>query len=311
MINYYTVLEIDEKASKEQIREAYKRISLKVHPDKNNGDEYYVEIFKTVNEAQQILTDEAKRAAYDDELRRSFKYPFGTRGNFLGINFNLNRTWIFLFSLTAGFLTFVILLPSTDLKELEQQKALMDLTTSNSILKHPTKGQKQQTPLIASASETARFEAQGQQSRETLPLLNQGSTGQNRSAGTKATLATPSDAEGVSADSSSELADDQLLANFETPSLQQNVTYLTQLQLSEILEQVNAVKTSANNKINCVRVLKTKKSNVENAFEIATFLRSKGYIISGRDIAFREIEGLEVKENDQCICVTIGSFNRN
>jgi curved DNA-binding protein CbpA len=311
MINYYTVLEIDPKASKEQIKEAYKRISVKVHPDKNDGDEYYVEIFKTVNEAQQILTDEAKRAAYDDELRRSFKYPLGRRSNFLGINFNLSRTWIFLLSLTAGFVTFVILLPSSDLKELEQQKALMKLTASNSILKKSTKVQKQiqQAPLIASANETARFEGKGQQMPEKLQLLNQRSTGQNRRAGTKVALATISEVEKGLADSSSEMVvPDQPPLELEMSPIQHAAAYLSQSQFSGILEQVNATKTSANNKINCVRVLKTKNSNVENAFEIATYLRSKGYIISGRDIAYREMEGLEVKENGQCICVTIGTF---
>lgn len=60
--DYYQVLGIDKKASKEEIKSAFRKLAHKFHPDKNNGDE---KKFKEVNEAYQVLSDDKKRAEYD------------------------------------------------------------------------------------------------------------------------------------------------------------------------------------------------------------------------------------------------------
>ena len=46
MKNYYKILGIDKKASKQQINAAFKRLSLQYHPDRHNGDETFDELFK-------------------------------------------------------------------------------------------------------------------------------------------------------------------------------------------------------------------------------------------------------------------------
>jgi len=60
--DYYSVLGVDKKASKEEIKKAFYKLAHKYHPDKKEGDE---KKFKEVNEAYQTLSDDQKRAQYD------------------------------------------------------------------------------------------------------------------------------------------------------------------------------------------------------------------------------------------------------
>ncbi len=60
--DYYQTLGIDKKASKEDIKTAFRKLAHKYHPDKKGGDEAK---FKEVSEAYSILSDDKKRAEYD------------------------------------------------------------------------------------------------------------------------------------------------------------------------------------------------------------------------------------------------------
>lgn len=64
-LDYYEILEINKNASAEEIKKAYRKMALKYHPDRNQGDKEAEENFKKVNEAYQILGDESKRSMYD------------------------------------------------------------------------------------------------------------------------------------------------------------------------------------------------------------------------------------------------------
>jgi len=63
--DYYEVLGVDKGASERDIKKAYKKLAMKYHPDRTNGDKALEEKFKEAQEAHEILTDERKRAAYD------------------------------------------------------------------------------------------------------------------------------------------------------------------------------------------------------------------------------------------------------
>ena len=65
MKDYYYFLGIPKDASAEDIKKAYRKLSLKYHPDKNPGDKSAEEKFKEVAEAYEVLSDEQKRARYD------------------------------------------------------------------------------------------------------------------------------------------------------------------------------------------------------------------------------------------------------
>lgn len=79
-MDYYKILNVEKNASQEEIKKSYRKLSLKVHPDKG-GDENK---FKELNEAFQILGDENKRKEYD------FKLQFGNRNINMGFNMREN-----------------------------------------------------------------------------------------------------------------------------------------------------------------------------------------------------------------------------
>lgn len=60
--NYYDILGVDKKASKEDIKKAFRKLAHTYHPDKKGGDE---QKFKEVNEAYTVLSNDKKRAEYD------------------------------------------------------------------------------------------------------------------------------------------------------------------------------------------------------------------------------------------------------
>lgn len=68
--NYYTLLNIDQSASMEEIKESYRRIAKECHPDKN-PDPQSVTYFKLVTNAYSILSNEEKRNEYDLFLKTS------------------------------------------------------------------------------------------------------------------------------------------------------------------------------------------------------------------------------------------------
>jgi molecular chaperone DnaJ len=70
--DYYEILGVDKKAPKEEIKKAFRNLAHKYHPDKKTGDDAK---FKEINEAYSVLSDDQKRAQYDQ---------FGQTGNFTG-----------------------------------------------------------------------------------------------------------------------------------------------------------------------------------------------------------------------------------
>lgn len=61
----YDVLGVEDSAEMNEIKKAFRKLSLKYHPDKNQGKEAIVKKFQDINRAYEVLGDSAKRAAYD------------------------------------------------------------------------------------------------------------------------------------------------------------------------------------------------------------------------------------------------------
>ena len=61
MADHYKVLGVPETASQEDIKKAYRKLSLLHHPDKNQGNTEAETTFKNINEAYQVIGDEAER----------------------------------------------------------------------------------------------------------------------------------------------------------------------------------------------------------------------------------------------------------
>ena len=63
--DYYEVLGVARTASAKEIAGAYRKLAIKYHPDSNPGDEDAVSRFKEAAEAYEVLSDDSKRARYD------------------------------------------------------------------------------------------------------------------------------------------------------------------------------------------------------------------------------------------------------
>ena len=82
--DYYKILGVERKASADDIRKAYRKLAMQFHPDKNPGDKKSEEKFKEINEAYQVLSDEQKRARYDQlgSAYSDFRTSGGRPGDF-------------------------------------------------------------------------------------------------------------------------------------------------------------------------------------------------------------------------------------
>lgn len=63
--DYYDILGVSRNASKDELKKAYRKMAIKYHPDKNPDDKESEEKFKEAAEAYEILSDDQKRARYD------------------------------------------------------------------------------------------------------------------------------------------------------------------------------------------------------------------------------------------------------
>jgi len=82
--DYYKILGVERKASADDIRKAYRKLAMQYHPDKNPGDKKAEDKFKEINEAYQVLSDEQKRARYDQlgSAYSDFRTSGGRPGDF-------------------------------------------------------------------------------------------------------------------------------------------------------------------------------------------------------------------------------------
>ena len=63
--DYYNILGVNRGASEREIKQAYRRLARKYHPDVNPGDNSTEEKFKEINEAYEVLSNKENRAKYD------------------------------------------------------------------------------------------------------------------------------------------------------------------------------------------------------------------------------------------------------
>ena len=81
-LDYYEILEISRTASGDEIKKAYRKLALKYHPDRNQGDKEAEEKFKQISEAYEVLSNDEKRSLYDRYGKA------GLEGSGFGAEFN-------------------------------------------------------------------------------------------------------------------------------------------------------------------------------------------------------------------------------
>ena len=92
--DYYETLGIGRGASQDEIKKAYRSMAKKYHPDMNPGDQEAEKKFKEVNEAYAVLSDEQKKAQYDQFGHAAFEQGGGAgagygAGGFDGFGFDM------------------------------------------------------------------------------------------------------------------------------------------------------------------------------------------------------------------------------
>ena len=86
--DYYNLLGVSRDASEQELKRAYKKLAMKYHPDRNQGDKNAEKKFKEVSEAYEVLSDQNKRQAYDQFGHDGLDQRFGQGGGFQGGSFN-------------------------------------------------------------------------------------------------------------------------------------------------------------------------------------------------------------------------------
>jgi molecular chaperone DnaJ len=81
--DYYSILGVEKGADGEAIKKRYRKLARELHPDKTKGDKTLEERFKAVSEAYDILSDDKKRAEYD-QARALYQQGGIPNGGFQG-----------------------------------------------------------------------------------------------------------------------------------------------------------------------------------------------------------------------------------
>ena len=93
--DYYDVLGINKSASADQIKSAYRKLAVKYHPDKNEGDKAAEEKFKEASEAYHVLSNSERKQNYDNFGHAAFENGGGGRGGFGNFDFSSSFSDIF------------------------------------------------------------------------------------------------------------------------------------------------------------------------------------------------------------------------
>ena len=105
--DYYEVLGVDKNASADDIKKAYRKKAKQYHPDLNPGDKEAEAKFKEANEAYEVLSDEQKKARYDQYGHAGVDPNFGAGGGGFnggfGDDFDLGDIFSSFFGGAGGF----------------------------------------------------------------------------------------------------------------------------------------------------------------------------------------------------------------
>src|SRR6476660_9365959 len=85
--DYYDVLTVNRNATKEEIKNTYRKLALQYHPDRNKSPEAE-EKFKEISEAYAVLSDDEKRQQYNTHGREGVYQKYGQEDIFRGADFS-------------------------------------------------------------------------------------------------------------------------------------------------------------------------------------------------------------------------------
>ena len=80
--SFYNILEVPETASQDEIKKAYRKLSMMYHPDKNGNSQESTEKFQKISEAYEVLGDQEKKQEYDMTQNNPFMKMMSGSGGF-------------------------------------------------------------------------------------------------------------------------------------------------------------------------------------------------------------------------------------
>ena len=85
--DYYKTLGVDKQATADEIKKAFRKLAVKYHPDRNQGDKAAEERFKEINEAYAVLSDPQKKQQYDTFGSSGFHQQYSQEDIFRNFDF--------------------------------------------------------------------------------------------------------------------------------------------------------------------------------------------------------------------------------
>lgn len=289
MKNYYKTLGISQYSSKEEIKKAYRILAVKYHPDKN-PDQRFSEQFKEINEAKQVLLDDFKKFQYDIML---IHFLYGnkakrSRFQFHNAYFPVKYNKVFFIGLLFLFTILVtVAFYQTPLYEATSDAPVIVNTVSQVEKEVP---REKEQPIAKTFIPPSRLIEKTFRKPPVNPPIKKA----------KQVVFVPKKPKkktGFTALTSPALIHEKAIQK-----------QLSNEKMVQILNDIKAEKERLGSKSNCVQIIKTETSNVQNAFMLATFLRSYGYIISGREKISDNSNGIIIDAKNNCITVTIGTL---
>ncbi|WP_207494037.1 J domain-containing protein [Aridibaculum aurantiacum] len=284
MKNYYNVLGIPANASLQTINEAYKKLAQKFHPDRNPGDEFFASWFKEINEARQVLANEEERAEYDyklanyadayELLRQQHLNQVATRSpryhKHSASYSRRKKAWM-----GAGF---GVILVGT----------LLFFNTMNSSVLHEN-----DVPFVLSS------EPQNAVAKVSLPKAKE----------EESPVAEVQKVEPIAVPEEQEIAEEKASINQveqEKPAHSKSTPNVSTRPLNDTEVATIISLLQAEPGANCVQIIQSADSEINDDFAIAHILQENGYTIAGREISKSVSTGLSVEQNGNCLRLYIG-----
>lgn len=324
MKNYYKTLGISQTSTKEEIKKAFRKLAFEYHPDINN-DQKFSDHFKEINEAKQVLLDDYKKYQYDQLLVDFLpKNKVVSRLQKIRTNLHLSSRFkfcvrrkaviksLFLGSLFTAIIVTTIVFFKIQTKTPATSAALA--TADNQADKEPQIIKQVAAPSypvkkeVKKATFTTEIKKAPQKSRPVIPILYEGKKVAKNQPVDTVRMNKPDLADRTRKNDKKKQAivtPTTTLVHIDETVLPKQ---LTEEMMAEILNDVKREKEKFNSKSNCVQVIKTASSNIQNAFLLADFLRKQGYIISGRETIRSTSSGINIDAKNSCIKVIMGTL---